>query len=402
MILAWIVVALTALVALIWFALTARLGFIMRRERFLKPVQGPVPTLAEAETTAIDLIVAAHNEEREIEACVRSLLAQDYPSLRITVVNDQSTDATGAILDRLASEARAGGGHPLRIVQGVERPEGWLGKTWALQQGLEGIEADWLLFVDGDMKLHPKAVLTAFQAGQDTGADLVSILPGVRCESFWQKVAAIELSLMISHIYPLARINNQNRPEALAAGGFLMVRRELYEGVGGHEAVRREIVEDIQLARRIKGAGGRLLVKGAPDLASTHMYGTLGEIWRGLRKNAYAGMEYQIYKYVTGAIGAIWLAWTPLLALIWGLAQGFGESGLTTAPLIAVGLLGILAQATAAAPFVWALRLPIAYAFSLPVGISLYVAIASSSVWHHRRGRILWKDRQFSTQTLRS
>ncbi len=392
---AGIVLTLAGLVAFGWLGLTARLVVLNRRERPLKPTQDP----ASADAPFIDLIVAAHNEERDIEVCVRSLLAQVYPSLRITVVNDQSNDATGAILDRLAEEAAATGGHALHIIHGIERPEGWVGKTWALQQGLSEIEADWLLFVDGDMELHPRAVATAWQAGQKVRADLVSILPGVRCETFWQRVAGIELTLMISHLFPIASVNDPKRPDAIAAGGFFLVRRSIYEAVGGHESVRREIVEDIQIARRIKGADGRLLVKGAPDLASTHMYGTLGEIWRGLRKNAYAGMEYQFYKYVTGVFLALIFSWAPWVALVWGLLERTVESGPLTVPLIVVGLVGILAQALSAAPFVWVLRLPFFYVFSLPIGISLYVAIATASVWHHRRGRILWKDRVFQAST---
>lgn len=388
-VLAWSVLAVAAVAALGWLALTVRLALLLRRERALRPFEGPVP----GDAPAIDVLVAARDEQREIEASVRSILAQDYPGFRLTVVDDQSTDATGAILDRLASEA------PIRVVRGVDRPEGWVGKTWALHQGLEGTHADWLLFVDADMRLHPRAVTTAWKAGREAGADLVSIFPGAECRTFWQRAIAVMLGELLAHLYPASRVNDPSSPDALAAGGFLLVRRTVYERAGGHEAVRREIVEDIQLARRIKAVGGRLLVKGAPALATTHMYGTLGEIWRGLRKNAYAGMEYQFHKYVTGAIVALTMAWAPVVAAAWGLVAGVRGEGWAN-PLLVVGLAGWLAQGISAAPLAWFLRIPLIYALSLPAGITLYVAIATSSVWHHRRGRILWKGRVYEPSTV--
>ena len=123
------------------------------------------------------------------------------------------------------------------------------------------------------------------------------------------------------------------------------------------------------------------------------MYGSFGEIWRGLRKNAYAGMDYLPHKYVTGALIALLMAWAPWFAVAIGLAIGDGSE-------IVVGIWGIVAQAVATAPILVFLGLPAPFGFTLPAGITVYVAIASSSVWHHHRGRILWKDRTIPAGTV--
>jgi hopene-associated glycosyltransferase HpnB len=369
------------LVALAWTLLAVRL---LRRSRdpsfrFLGPVAGPIPLGPE-----VDAIVPARNEEAHVGSTVQALRDQEFAGLSITVVDDQSTDGTGSILDRLASEPA--GRAPLRVVHGVERPEGWVGKTWAVHQGVTGTRADWLWFVDADMGLHPRALASAMAEADRSGADFVSLMPGVRCRTFWQGTIAATLVQLLAQLYPLDRVNDPSRPEAIAAGGFILVRRLAYERAGGHEACRGEIIDDLQLARRVKASGGRLAVRLAPSLAWTHMYGRFGEIWRGLRKNAYAGMDYLPHKYVTGASLALILAWAPWVALASGLATGSARS-------LVIGLWGILAQALAAAPTLVFLGLPVPFALGLPAGISAYVAIASASVWHHHRGRILWKDR---------
>ena len=379
------------IVALAWTALAIRLIRLSRGEwfRFLGPIEGPVP----ANLPGVTAIIPARNEESNVEATVQAIRDQVYPNLKITVVDDQSTDATARILERLACDP--GATVPLRFIRGVERPEGWVGKTWAVHQGTADAEGDWLWFVDADMGLHPLALASAIAAAEATGADFVSLLPGVRCQTFWQATIAASFLQLLGQLYPLDRVNDPARPEAIAAGGFILIRRLAYLRAGGHEAVRREIIEDIQLARKVKASGGKLVVRLAPVLVWTHMYGRFEDIWRGLRKNAYAGMDFMPHKYVTGAVIALTLAWSPWIACGLGVALGSPVA-------VVIGLWGVLAQATATAPILIFLKRPFWFAFTLPAGISAYVAIASSSVWHHHRGQILWKDRAIPSAVVQT
>ncbi len=391
---------LTGSAALAWTGLALRLLSRLDAYRPLSASADPTPR----DAPPVDVVVPAHNEERDIESTVTSILAQDYPALHLTVIDDQSVDATGAIVDRLEARQREAPvkTHLLRVIHGVERPEGWVGKTWALHQGVADARAEWLLFVDGDIHLHPEALPTAWRKAEETGADLVSFLARPACDTFWQGTIAVSFMQVLAQLFPLDRVNDPRRAEAIAAGGFILVRRSVYERAGGHQGVRREIIEDIQLARRIKGVGGRLSVHLAPDLVWTHMYGGFGDIWRGLRKNAYAGMDYQFHKYVVGTVVALLMAWAPPVALAWGLLGLVFPLAAPGGPAlwIGLGLWGWLAQALASAPMLRYLRLSAPFAFSLPAGITAYVAIATASVWHHHRGRVLWKERVYSARTV--
>ena len=373
-----------AVSALAWSVFAASIFAITAKTRFLHAYDGPIPS----DGPSVEVIIPAHNEERGIAATVRDVLAQDYPITRLTVVDDGSTDRTGEILDRLAESK------PFRVLHGEGRPVGWVGKTWAVTQGVRGATADWLLFIDGDMSLHPRAIASAIDVAQRDGADLVSYVARPEIRSFLQGAVALPIGAVLFTMYPLHKANDPNSPIAIAAGGFLMVKRAVYETLGGHEAVRAEIVEDIQFGTLVKKNGGRLSVHFAPDLAWTHMYGTFGEIWTGLRKNAYAGMEYKFHKFITGAIGGQIMAWSPILATILGIMLG-------SWPLAIVGICGWLAMTLATAPMIPYLRISPLFAFAMPIGSFLYTLIACSSVWNHHRGRIIWKDVTFSASEVR-
>ncbi len=388
----WILAAGSLLLAILWLVLAARVVLDAKVAGTLAPCLDSIP----GEIPRIDAVIPAHNEQDRLPATLASLQNQTYPRLDITVVDDQSADDTAAVL---ASAARTPAlRHPIRPVAGRNRPEGWVGKTWAVHQGVEATTADWLWFVDADMILHPAALATAYLEARRTSADLVTLAPRADCHSFWQSVMAITLTHLLAQLYPSSRVNDPANPTALAVGGFILVRREAYERAGGHEAVRGEIIDDINLAARIKAAGGRLCLRAAPTLASTHMYGTFADIWRGLRKNVYAGMQYQPHKLVVGTWVALLLSWIPLASLLAG-ALGLLVLGWPTVPcviLLLAGMLGQLAQAAAAAPSCVFHRLPIPYLLTLPLGMTVYVAIAASSAWHYHRGRVLWKDRAFA------
>ncbi len=388
-----IVLSVAFLIAAFWSVLAVRMLLEGRRVRLLRPVGGGPPV----DGPSIDVVMPAHNEERHVEATVESVLSQDYPHLRLIVVNDQSTDSTGAILKRLANRVPP---ERLKVLEGIERPAGWVGKTWAVHQGAEQSRTEWLSLIDADMTLDPRAISTAWREAVRSDADLVSFLPGADCFTFWQRAVGLVLGQILAQLYPLSRVNDPSRPEALAAGGFILVRRATYDRIGGHAALRHEIVEDIQLARRVKTAGGTLSVHPAPSLVKTHMYGGLGDIWRGLRKNAFAGMDYQLHKFVVGAVAGLVLLWTPVLALFLGVQDVLQPEFGPAWPWLLAGAWGWSAQALWCTPMLVFLKLPIPYAFTLPVGGTAFIAITTSSVWHHLRGRILWKGRVYDPRSL--
>ncbi|WP_152050861.1 glycosyltransferase [Tautonia marina] len=389
---------LALVVTLGWVALAFVCVHRSRSSRWLRPTDRRWG--AEAPTVAA--VVPARNESAHIAQTLECLMAQEYPHLSIHVVDDQSVDGTAD----LVRQAVAGAGpdrHPVRLLPGGDRPHGWVGKTWALHQGVDATDSEWVWMVDADLWLHPNALATALDQAERSEADFISFLGRPRCDTFWQGSIALALIQILSMLYPLRRVNDPARPEALAHGAFVLIRRSTYERVGGIESVRGEIVEDIQFASRVKSQGGRLQVDATPELSQTHMYGSFQDIWRGLRKNAYAGMDYQLHKYATGALIGLLMAWTPWVATAVGLFGLWNADGAEVFRLawLAVGLMGLLGQAVAAMPVVVFLNLPKVFAFALPAGISAYIAITTASVWHYFRGRVLWKDREFCARSIK-
>lgn len=342
---------------------------------------GPSDSVFGPDSPRIAVIVPARNEAEHIPRTLGCLVGQTYPNLAITVVDDQSTDDTASLA--------AAQGDLVRLIRGTDRPPGWVGKTWALHQGVRESSEEWLALIDADLWLDPRAIATAMGEAERTGADLVSLLGMPRCRTFWQRTIGLAIVHILASLYPLGRVNDPRRADAIAHGAFILVRRAALEAAGGLEEVKSEIVEDIKLARNVKVSGGRVLARPAPALVQTHMYGSFADIWRGLRKNAYAGMDYAPHKFVTGALITLLFAWTPVVALAAGLA-GAGW------PLLAAGATGWASMALAAWPAAAFLGLPLGWGLSLPIGLSAYVAITAASAWHYHRGRVLWKDRAFA------
>ncbi len=402
----WMLIGLASLIGLLWTWLAMR----MIRSALRTPVARPTgpDAMGGAEhplddAPLIQIITPARNEESQIGPFLDAIEAQTYPRLDLRVLNDRSTDQTGEILDRMrGSLVRV----RLTVLQGQPRPNDWVGKVWAVHQAVRGVEADWLLFLDADTLLEPEAIARAYQIALEGSYDLVSLLRRGRCETLWQASVGVALAQLLGQLYNLDAVRDPDSPIGLADGGFILVRREAYERAGSHEALRHEIVDDIRLAERVKRAGGRIAAVPAPRLASTHMYGSLAEIWYGLRKNAYAGMDYQPHKFITGFIVGLLVIWIPWLASslgLWGLLTDSSRNTAVVSTLLGLGLWGVTMQGAANVPVIRLFGVAWPDAFSLPLGGTLYIAIcADSARLYHLGGQIRWKGDVINSQAVRN
>jgi hypothetical protein len=215
----------------------------------------------------VSIIVPARNEEALLARCLASLSAQHYGPLEVIVVDDRSTDGTHAIAERMA---RA-------VVTPSDPPPGWTGKCWAAWQGSAAARGEWLLFVDADAELAPECVAAAMSAAGD--ADLLTLLPRARCATLAEAIVQpVMLMLLLWHCDP-RRLNDPRDPSAAAPGSFLLFRRRAYHRIGGHAAVRGEVVEDRKLAERVKQERLRLRVLAAPSLMETSRPLGLRDLW---------------------------------------------------------------------------------------------------------------------------
>lgn len=390
----------TAFVMLVW----ARLAVRSLRLAVASPRLVGLSTQADSlqELPQVIAIVPAHNEAGGIAAIVSGVLAQKWPTdkLQLIVVNDQSTDDTGAILDELATRPEYVG--RLQVIHGEKRPSGWAGKTWAVHQGVMAAgTAEWMWMIDSDMRLNEHILAVAWVKAREVSADMVSLTAGVDATTLAQRSTALAMIHLLWQLYPLPYVNSAKRAEALAHGAFILVRRQMYDKIGGIESLRHEIIEDIRFAQRVKAAGGTLAVHAAPRLTRTDFYGSLKDILNGLRKNAYAGMDYMPHKFWTGLIFGVVFTWLPLVAMGVGLAL-MVVSGVAfgAVALFVTGLAGWFFQAQSLLPIVIYLDLPVYYALSLPVGGSIYMYACWLSYWDFQRGRVVWRGRDFQVSDL--
>jgi len=226
------------------------------------PVQPePLPKLS--------VLVAAKNEEKNIERCLRSLVAQDYPDLEIIAVNDRSTDRTEAIMDRLAAES----GGRLKVIHIRELPSDWLGKPHALFEGQKQAAGQYLMFTDADCFFQcPDALRIGVQFAREKQVDLLSIMPVSETSTFWERVLQPVCSGILIVWFRPEWVNDPGRKVAYANGAYMLFTRECYDRVGGHTVVREYLMEDLAFSRLVKGGGMRLYVVPNRDLYRVRMY----------------------------------------------------------------------------------------------------------------------------------
>ncbi|HXF83764.1 MAG TPA: glycosyltransferase [Anaerolineales bacterium] len=342
----------------------------------------------------ISICIPARNEERNIRACVESVLAQDYPNFEVIVVDDRSTDATPLILADLASrDSRL---HP---ISGSELPPGWAGKPHALYQASAVARGEWLCFVDADTRLAPRALSSCYAKAIETNADLFTIMTFQVMGSFWEKVVMPLVMTALSVGFSPRRVNDPNRKDAIANGQFILIKRSVYDAVGGHERIKDQIVEDKALAEQVKWNGYHLIVADGMKIARTRMYTSLPEIWEGWTKNIYLGLRDQKHLLLLGLLGAILAllaalvlpAWIPL-GIWWYLKSGEWPALMVIVEsLIAWGALIYVRSKVASI-----MEISPLYALTTPLGAGLFAAMMFVSAWKVVSGKgVTWKGRVY-------
>lgn len=337
----------------------------------------------------LSVVIPACNEAETIEPALASLRAQTYPNLEIVLIDDRSTDGTGAIIDRIDAE------DPRVVAMHVtELPEGWLGKVHALDQGLRRSTGEWVLFTDADVKFQPDALERAMGAAVEDGIDHLFLFPRV-----FSKNVAVELMIGAA----IRSITISQRPwraldpdaeESIGGGAFNLVRRAAFERTPGFEWLRLEVADDLGLARLMKQHGGRPGVMIATGLIEVEWYRNLGESFRGMEKNAFAQM-------------ARFSLWRGLAIALLGIIVTLGPPAAFVVPVPWLWLAG---TAAFAANFATALLMgsrssirPLAMALSAPLGDLLMIALlVRASIVGWRRGGLLWRGTHYPSEALRA
>ena len=332
----------------------------------------------------VSILLPARNEETNVEACVRSLLAQDYPDFEVLVLDDDSTDRTGSVLAAIAT-----GDGRLRVLTGRPLPDGWFGKHWACHQLAQTASGELLLFTDADTRHHPSALRDAVAALQTERADLLTALPRQHVVSWaeWLIVPIIPFSLFA--FVPLALAHRWPWPAlVVAVGQFMLFRRDAYERIGGYASVSQNAVDDIALARRIVSHGLRWRMVDGGDRIHCRMYHNGRQAVEGLRKNLFATFDFNVpaYVFVWTWLFVVFVAWPALLAI--GLLGASLPDFVMGDAIIAVTGSIVLWSIVS-----WRFHLPRRLALIYPLSLLIAVGIAARSMWLTLLGRATWKGR---------
>jgi len=305
-------------VGVTWIVRRIVMGVVLRKDAPLGPDSwGSPPTPA----PRLSVLVAAKDEEDNIESCVTSLLEQDYPDFEIIVIDDRSTDDTPNILKRLQREA----GDKLRVITVHQLPDGWFGKNHAMHRGVKISRAEWLCFTDADCRYTSRRALsmTVRQAAEDR-TDFLSLTPVMQIERAWEHVILPVCAAVLILWFKPRRVNDPTTPTAYANGAFMLVNRRCYEAVGGHERVRGEINEDTHMARNAKQLGFRLKVMRNDGLYVARMYATPREAWRGWSRILYGTLESRARIVIAAGFIMVFtlFPWISLATAAWGWLLG--------------------------------------------------------------------------------
>lgn len=303
---------LASLVAMAWLSRHLKIW----RERHTGLLLSPDSTGPPDAPPKISVLVAAKDEAACIETCVRTMLDQDYPNFEMTVCNDRSDDDTAEIVQRIADEQPR-----LHLVNITDLPDGWCGKNNAMQTGIATTDGEWICMIDADCRQVSRRTLSvAIQYAQDSGADLLSVLPRLEMKSWWENVVQPVCGGVMMIWFPPEKVNDPHAPNAYANGAFILIRRSAYEAIGTHEAVKDRLNEDMHMARLIKQSGLQLRVIRGENLYLVRMYTSFMQIIRGWSRIFY-GTFGTLRRLV------ISLAVVTTMGLLPYLAAGVGLAG---------------------------------------------------------------------------
>jgi chlorobactene glucosyltransferase len=350
----------------------------------LRPAIAPAP----GDGPLVSVLIPARNEERSLESGVEYLLAQNYPNLEIIIIDDDSQDATGAIAKRLESTHSS-----VRVVSGKPLPQGWVGKPWALVQGVRIARGQWLLFTDADMEHGPHAISSTLALATREKADAVSLMPGQLLVTAAEKILMPTILWTIGFATGrLSAVNDPKKPNALFSGGFILVERSAYDAIGGHESVRDKIAEDFELAHRFKEDGRfKTLLASGVGLTDVRMYHSFREIWNGFVKNFALGTRGNVAAAIAGAAFlALVSPITPLAVIVACALHAWIAAGV----LVAAFALTIGSVASAMRRYGFTAT----GALWFPAALCVLVAIVAVSVTRHTGAGVTWRGRTYGPE----
>jgi chlorobactene glucosyltransferase len=352
-------------------------------------VQNPAPW------PKVSILVPARNEEAALPRCLESLAKLDYADYEVIVVDDDSSDRTGAIADQWARRPEFAG--RMEVIHNRELPAGWSGKVHALHLAAGLATGEWILATDADMIFHPAVVRVAVERAMAERADLLSLTPEFELGSFWEKVVLPAFAFLLATLFPLRRVNSPRSARALAAGAFILMRAREVSHLDAYSRLCSTVVEDLRIAELFKQNGRRIFLVPTRGLLRTRMYSGCRELFEGLSRSAFEGVGFSPFKIVAGVVVGLLASVVPwAAALILGLLHATRPLSSEDHRMLILSLATCVLSSLIYLPVVFFMRLSPLYVFTLPLAAVFYSAVATHSMARSLAGPgISWKERHY-------
>ena len=330
----------------------------------------------------VSVLIPARNEEANIGACIEGFLSQNYDNFEIHVLDDQSTDGTGSIIEKFSEQ------YPeVQAICGKSLPVGWTGKNWACHQLSQSAKGEILIFTDADNRPAPNAIANTVAYMQKFELGLLSAFPEKVTETLTEKLVVPVVDMFVYAGLPLWLTYFSRFPSLAAASGlWIAFTREAYQRIGGHQAVSNQIVEDVELSRLAKRKGIRILTSAGTRVVSCRMYHSFSEVWNGFSKNLFGLVRYKAVPFFVLMLVLFLMCVLPYIT-VW-------FASFTKISVIAISMNVVMRMTLALKykhPFFTSVVLH-------PFGVLLTLLIGINSFCQVKRGRLQWKGRQIDMQ----
>jgi len=347
-------------------------------------------------------IIPARNEEEVINISLSSLLKQDYQGqFSLILINDQSTDQTEQIAQETVKKIKSN--HLLKIISGVPLEKGWSGKLWAVNQGINYAQnlpdlPDYYLLTDADIQHDLHSLSSLINLAESKQLALVSAMVQLRCESFWEKLLIPAFIYFFQKLYPFEWVNNFNKKIGAAAGGCILIRRDILENIGGISCIKNALIDDCSLAQNVKNYLKKNPTKSqniwlglSKKNISLRSYSSLKSIWDMVARTAYTQLNYSVLLLIGTVIAMSLVYLVPPLFILIGLS-------LNNLLITIIALMGYLLITISYYPTIKLYHCPLIYTFLLPVIALLYTLMTIDSALKHWQGQGgSWKGRVYQT-----